>query len=1207
MRIIYTIFIVIIILSFPEHLLYGKIWTAQQFTHDGASISPRIDNGKVAWIGIHPTTHKLAIFCQDLVTGNTQIVTGDTSYPNIRSISFRDGMVCWRSQKDGQDVIYLWDGNRVQVIDQYEPGPFPYAGYPPSYGSLDPMIDHGQIVYAKWDGNDYEIYLWDGNRINQLTDNDTNDYEPQIAQGKVCFTAESGGDIRIRLWENGKIINAPYNGYKQEDSYIHKNIVTYCEYHPSPDFANTVYWDGNKALRIAYPGPDYEPAVGGDGSIEWTNWDWDSKKKIQYHPKALYFDGYKIFNILETEDTIKEPYSDGYNTVVERESNNRWDVYLLTYLKSSFHQGDTAGKAIGLLAEDNIGYLLCTKKLFILDVSDPNSILLKSSIDIPDTSTYFPGIAKKGDYLFLSEKDKGAMFSIDIRDVNNPSIIKSSDSPPGVIYGSCMVSDRILYTSDYDKGLGIIDLTDPSHPSLLGSRSFSHPIRSMVKVNNFLFCACPGYGIIMLDVADPLNPIEIGQCELPDGNMMDGFKTPLNLAIRYPFLFVAQGEQGVLVLDVKDVKNPKIIERINTTGFCCDISLYKDTLFAADGQDGMAIFDISDYRPEEIQDSDITLSVTPDRALAGDKVSLSASIDKRGYFEFEFQVSTENGQWKTIRPYSGDPNCSWVPSSFDIGSYEARVLVRNTGEEIEYRAMTTSGEKRIARKMTISHLTTTCPNLSKLSMQYMAIQGNYLYVASGWYGILIFDISDPHNPRYIKYHRLSSGTNAMEIAIKGNYLFFANREYGVEIMDISDPHNPLWIANYNTPGMATRLTIKDNLLFIGDKVDPQTGSSVICLDISDPYHPALLSSYAAGNSGVCWGVTVYGDYLFVAYDDHGIDVLDINQPDEMKLVSSISNFSPYRAFTNKIEIDNTIAFSVEGNSGIHSFDISNPLTIKPLGSASVPIGSTDVQNTPPLGIAIKDHKYAFVANGSDGIRVFDISTPSAMFEVSHYDTPNFAFNCLINGDCLYVADYDSIQVLDISDFCHGDAAQVQTRITPGLNLFCLPGWIDSFWNWRAASLLKYLNDQGIEIKKIVDYDPLQEKWQAGVWENGNFQGADFEILPAKSYLLYVSTQDTQLLSFTASELFTPYVLHKGVNFCNFPGNLGDYTSYDLLKELEESNCSDLATYQSIRGKWQGCYHFFGQPAGEKYQIQKNNCYVLEMMSDKSDWKPAAWK
>jgi hypothetical protein len=58
---------------------------------------------------------------------------------------------------------------------------------------------------------------------------------------------------------------------------------------------------------------------------------------------------------------------------------------------------------------------------------------------------------------------------------------------------------------------------------------------------------------------------------------------------------------------------------------------------------------------------------------------------------------------------------------------------------------------------------------------------------------------------------------------------------------------------------------------------------------------------------------------------------------------------------------------------------------------------------------------AVVAMGSAGVALIDVSEPAAPVTIGTYDTSGLAMGLGVDGDLLYVADWDDIEVLDIGD------------------------------------------------------------------------------------------------------------------------------------------------------------------------------------------------
>lgn len=210
----------------------------------------------------------------------------------------------------------------------------------------------------------------------------------------------------------------------------------------------------------------------------------------------------------------------------------------------------------------------------------------------------------------------------------------------------------------------------------------------------------------------------------------------------------------------------------------------------------------------------------------------------------------------------------------------------------------------------------------------------------------------------------------------------------------------------------------------------------------------------------------------------------------------------------------------------------------------------------------------------------------------------------ISGDILQTYLLFGDPVSDLKGI-YGPMSEVQIPVTPGLNLFCLPGRVT--FPRKAADFLEYLYDQGIEAIRMLDYETIHGNWQAAVWQDEHFQGTNFEVLPGRTYLIYTASEEGRYLSLTCSDLYLRYSLGKGFNLVNFPASLGPFFTYDLLEDLGRDYVDSLATYQKHKGKWPTSYHFFGKPAGEKSLIEKNRGYIIRMRNSRDNWRPWPWK
>ena len=168
-----------------------------------------------------------------------------------------------------------------------------------------------------------------------------------------------------------------------------------------------------------------------------------------------------------------------------------------------------------------------------------------------------------------------------------------------------------------------------------------------------------------------------------------------------------------------------------------------------------------------------------------------------------------------------------------------------------------------------------------LSLMYDRYQQR-LFAGFGGYGLGIFDVSDPSNPRIIACSGVQNdNTSLFKMKIYGNYLVASG---------ICCGSAPV-LAFYDLNNMS-------NLFFYGYPLRNGAGG----FDIAD-------------------------HYVFVAEGSGGIEVIDIQR---LARPSTISYYSDGRRMTN-LQISGNYAYVVEGTNGVAIVNISNPHSLQPVG------------------------------------------------------------------------------------------------------------------------------------------------------------------------------------------------------------------------------------------------------------------------------------
>ena len=362
------------------------------------------------------------------------------------------------------------------------------------------------------------------------------------------------------------------------------------------------------------------------------------------------------------------------------------------------------------------------------------------------------------------------------------------------------------------------------------------------------------------------------------------------------------------------------------------------------------------------------------------------------------------------------------------------------------------------------------------SAEGLAISGTHLFVASWVNGLQVIDISNPTSPAWVTELHIPSA--AADLAINGNYLYIAAADSGLQVVDISNPSLPEIVGDIQLP-VALKIAVKDTLAYVVgldlqiiDVSEPTTpeiagtldleaysihlteslalvgsGAGFKVINVSDPSLPVVIGS-SDPLPGYAAGLDVVGDLVFVAYGQTGFRVFNISDPSSPIWVNDTETFSQAN---DVVVIDGRAYLSIGGGgliggkSGLEILDVTQPIAPSFVGTAPLPGGEMrvmtvsdnyvygvgsgalftfDVSNpTSPLielfqagglDIAVAENR-AYIAGGTSGFRVVDLSNPMSPALLGCLETPGVAVSVALDGDIAYVADGDSgLQVIDVS-------------------------------------------------------------------------------------------------------------------------------------------------------------------------------------------------
>lgn len=210
---------------------------------------------------------------------------------------------------------------------------------------------------------------------------------------------------------------------------------------------------------------------------------------------------------------------------------------------------------------------------------------LGSPIEISDysTSSYFTDIEMEGHYAYLFENFFRYLDIVNIDDPIVPVHLSYYEAPGSLV--DVIPEQNELYIAN-SWGLDIVNISDPTDPTVTGRiTSTLGAITGLDVQGDYAYLVGSyGSGLRIIDIMDPVNPIEIGYLA-GDGE---------DVVVTEDFALIAAGENGLRLVDVSDPTQPVETAVYPPPGYAQSVLIHDNYLYVSGGEDGIFIFDISD-------------------------------------------------------------------------------------------------------------------------------------------------------------------------------------------------------------------------------------------------------------------------------------------------------------------------------------------------------------------------------------------------------------------------------------------------------------------------------------------------------------------------------------------------------------------------------------------------------------------------------------
>ena len=269
------------------------------------------------------------------------------------------------------------------------------------------------------------------------------------------------------------------------------------------------------------------------------------------------------------------------------------------------------------------------------------------------------------------------------------------------------------------------------------------------------------------------------------------------------------------------------------------------------------------------------------------------------------------------------------------------------------------------------------------------IYQNTLIISAMIQGIEFYNISDGGQLEHIDHFTLGQNGKANCVEAIDNYAYFTSRN-GLYVVDISDPSDPQSLGRVDgTNGfILENLDADNNMLAVAAHAD-----GVLMYDISNPDNLQLNATISADNA---WCVRLKDGYAYIA-DEQAISIYDISISTSPNFIYEIETSNAVK----DIALDQSFMYVAIGSAGVDIYDISDPAN---------PI-FLDNYNTNTLAHRISPFENKLAVSDWDDVDILQWDG-SSLNRVGYKNTGNRTMAIATKDNYIYSAEWASVQAFE---------------------------------------------------------------------------------------------------------------------------------------------------------------------------------------------------
>jgi hypothetical protein len=464
-----------------------------------------------------------------------------------------------------------------------------------------------------------------------------------------------------------------------------------------------------------------------------------------------------------------------------------------------------------------LAFVTCDLGVAVVDISDPtqpavHGIYSRQAL-LRDMALYLDDSSgEEHPYLYLAvshrndwELTYAGLVVLDASDPDNLQEVTVLDA--GKDFSQAAISGRMLYAVT-DQGIQIFDLSNPAAPQPSGVYSAARSVRTLALADHYLYVADAQAGLQILDLADPANPILVGsQNELSTTGKAI-------LALRTAYVPSVNG------LEIWDLFNPVEPQRLVSFGIptgAIRAAVSGDYALVSDGYYHTWLLDVSNpVAPVETARLDIVASSMAITGTVGD-------IDSSAHAYLGTAKCDPVPEWGCDSSLAvvdlSQPVTPTVVQQLAFQGVPKAILLYGQRAFIAGPSSDTSSSSFLAvyniRAGLLKAAATSVPfpNIA----EDLALCGPYICVAT-WGGLSILDLSGLTSiheiGRYSYTPPPAAPSGISSLAIDGSIAYLTDSLNSLlVVVDLSDPTRPQELARLQMPGFGEAVSFSDGYLY----------------------------------------------------------------------------------------------------------------------------------------------------------------------------------------------------------------------------------------------------------------------------------------------------------------------------------------------------------------------------------------------------------